>query len=218
MPRYKLAIFDFDGTLADSLSWFTVAMNEAADRFGFRRVDAAEAEMLRGRTAWQVIEHVGMPMWKAPMVTRYMRARLAREAPAIPLFPGVGAALEALAERGVVLSIVSTNSEANVRRVLGARHAALVSHYGCSASLFGKRPKLRRVLAASGVAPAEALCIGDELRDLHAARAERIPFGAVAWGFTKVEALAAHAPEELFHRVEEIADRFGSGQEGGGTG
>jgi phosphoglycolate phosphatase-like HAD superfamily hydrolase len=38
MPRYKLAIFDFDGTLADSFPWFIGAVNDAAARFGFRGV------------------------------------------------------------------------------------------------------------------------------------------------------------------------------------
>ncbi len=162
-----------------------------------------------GHHAREVIRHVGMPMWKAPLVTRFMRERMARDIGAIPLFAGVDVLLEGLAERGVGIAIVTSNSEANVRRVLGPRHAGLVRHYGCGASLFGKRPKLRKVLAASGVRPGEALCIGDEIRDLHAARAERMPFGAVSWGFTTLESLLAHSPEEVFTRVEEILERVG---------
>ena len=205
--RYKLAIFDFDGTLADSFPWFLGAVNRAADRYRFRRVEEADAEMLRGHDARRVIRHVGMPMWKAPFVARFMRAQMAREIHGISLFAGVDRLLEELPRRGVRVAIVSSNSEPNIRRVLGERHAGLVGHYGCGASLFGKRRKLRAALAAAGVRPEEAISIGDEIRDLVASRAERIPFGAVAWGYTRPESLAALAPDEVFSRVEEILER-----------
>ena len=41
MP-YQLAIFDFDGTLADSSDWFLRNFDDMADRFGFRRIADAE--------------------------------------------------------------------------------------------------------------------------------------------------------------------------------
>ena len=41
---WRLAIFDFDGTLADSFPWFAGVLDRMADRHGFRRVDAAERE------------------------------------------------------------------------------------------------------------------------------------------------------------------------------
>jgi phosphoglycolate phosphatase len=211
MPRYRLAVFDFDGTLADSFPWFLDVVNQVADRFRFRRIEDAEVETLRGWHARQIIEHLGMPAWKLPLVARDMRRRMAADIGRISLFPGAEEMLRRLAERGVALAIVTSNSAENVRRVLGPRNAALIRHYGCGASIFGKRPKLRRVLRESGVAPAEAICIGDELRDLHAARAERLAFGAVGGGYTALPALAAHAPEALFTRAEEISELLAPG-------
>ena len=38
--RYNLVIFDFDGTLANSLPWFSRVLNEVADRYRFKRVAA----------------------------------------------------------------------------------------------------------------------------------------------------------------------------------
>ena len=45
--RYRLAIFDFDGTLADSFPLVMTMMNDVADRFGFRRVGEGELDELR---------------------------------------------------------------------------------------------------------------------------------------------------------------------------
>jgi phosphoglycolate phosphatase len=48
--------------------------------------------------------------------------------------------------------------------------------------------------------------VGDEVRDAKAAHAERIHFGAVAWGYTRLDALLAHAPEAVFASVDELAE------------
>jgi phosphoglycolate phosphatase len=202
--RYRLVLFDFDGTLADSYGWFLGQMNQLADQHRFRRVEAHEVEALRGRSARQVMEELGVPLWKLPRIASQVRREMAAAIDTIVLFPGMARVLSGLAGQGVELGVVTSNSRENVRRILGPESAALIRHYACGASIFGKRPKLRAVLRDSGVPAAEAIAIGDEIRDLEAARAEGIAFGAVSWGYTKPEALRAHAPEEMFAEPEEI--------------
>lgn len=135
-----------------------------------------------------------------------MRKLKAAQLDGIRLFPGVAELLRALQARGIVTAIVSSDSEANVRRALGSHNAALIAHYACSAATFGKARKLARVLRAAGVAPGQALCVGDEIRDLEAARAVGIAFGAVAWGYTCPEALRKRAPDVVFASMGEILE------------
>lgn len=206
--KYRLLIFDFDGTLADSFPWFLRAINEAADRYRFRPLAEEKVEALRAHGARKMIEHLDVPAWKLPLIARYLRRAMARELDRIPLFPGVDGLLSRLAGQGTILAIVTSNSEENVRRVLGAENASLVRHYACGASLFGKRPLLTRVVRTSGVPPEEALCIGDEIRDLEAARAAGLPFGAVTWGYTHGDALRSLGPDELFTTIEELSERL----------
>jgi phosphoglycolate phosphatase len=206
--KYKLAIFDFDGTLADSLPWFRQAINRLADQHGFKRIETNELGRLRGCSARQMVAHLGVPTWKLPRISIELRTLMAEEIQQIRPFAGVGAMLEGLSDRGVALAVVTSNADDNVRRVLGAAHAPLIRHYACGASLFGKRGKLRGVLKQSGARPSEALFIGDELRGLDAARAEGVPFGAVAWGYTHLEVLEAQAPAEVFADVGEIVGKI----------
>ena len=105
---------------------------------------------------------------------------------------------------GMRLAVVSSNSEETVRHVLGPENSARITYYACGSSIFGKQAHVRRVLKRSGVRPANALCIGDEIRDYEAASAVGMPFGAVAWGYTTIEALAACAPAVVFHHIEDI--------------
>ena len=205
--KYKLVIFDFDGTLADSFPWFAQVANSIADTYKFRRIEESDIETLRGYSARQIIQHLGVPMWKLPLIARHMRALTAKEIGKIGLFAGVERMLQRLSDEGVILAMVTSNSCANVRAVLGPANAALITHYECDASMFGKRPRFRRVLKQTGLRPSEALCVGDEVRDAEAANRDRIPFGAVAWGFTNIATLQAHAPTEVFERVDEIVEK-----------
>jgi len=75
--RYKLVIFDFDGTLVDSFPWFVQVLNDVADRYRFRRVDPHQAEALRGQSAREMIRYLGIPAWKMPLIARHMRKRKA---------------------------------------------------------------------------------------------------------------------------------------------
>src|SRR5258706_9987908 len=64
VPRYRLAILDFDGTLADSGGWFLRISDDLGRRFGFRSVSADDVEMLRGCTTCEIIRFLGIPRWK----------------------------------------------------------------------------------------------------------------------------------------------------------
>ncbi|QQO11618.1 HAD-IA family hydrolase [Bradyrhizobium diazoefficiens] len=203
MP-YALAIFDLDGTLVDSFPWFLRTINDVADRFGFRRVADEDVEGLRHASTREILSGLEVPLWKLPAIARHARRLKGEAAAEISLFAGVETMLRTLAENDVQLALVTSDSEANARAKLGAT-AALFSHFDCAASLFGKPAKFRRVIARANVAPARAIAIGDEVRDIEAARAVGIACGAVCWGYAAPAALRAHAPDIVFERMDDIA-------------
>ncbi len=202
--RYRLVIFDFDGTLADSLPWLRRAFSELADQFGFKRPDEGDLEALRRIPPREAMRLLRVPRWKVPFIAASARRRMSRELDAIRLFAGVDEVLRRLDEAGVTLALVSSNSRRNVERVLGERAAARISQWACGVGLLGKAALFRRVLARSGVPAAEAICVGDEIRDGQAARAAGLAFGAVAWGYHELEALRGEQPAEVFQSVEEL--------------
>jgi phosphoglycolate phosphatase len=204
---YKLVIFDFDGTLADSLSWFLRVINEVADKYRFRRIKRREIPRLRSYDARRTMEYVGIPTWKLPLVQHHVRRRMTRDLDQITLFPGIDDLLRRLRGQGINLAIVTSNSAANVHAILGEENASLIQHYACEAPILGKRVKLRSVLRRCGTPPSETIFIGDEIRDLQAAHAEGLAFGAVPWGVNSVNAFASLYPEEIFSSIEEIVNR-----------
>jgi phosphoglycolate phosphatase len=206
--RYRLAIFDFDGTLADSFSWFSRVVNDVADRYRFKRIEPHEFELLRTLDARALMRRQGVAPWKIPFIANHVRRRKSKELDQTRLFDGVDDMLGRLSKAGAVLALVSSNSEWNIRAILGADIAQRFRYYECGASLFGKAARFSKVLRRSATAASEAICIGDEIRDLEAARCQSIAFGAVTWGYTAPDALIAQSPDLVFQSVGEIADRL----------
>ncbi len=203
MPRYKLAIFDLDGTLSDSLPWFRRVMNSVADKHRFRRIEDGDVEMLRGKTSREIIAFLEVPFWRMPLIMADMRRRKSQNIDSIPLFAGVGSMLQELSQAGVIIAMVSSDSESNVRRSLGD-HAALIAQFAYGASTFGKAAKFKKVLKRTGIGAADAIAIGDEVRDGEAAAQAGIDFGAVSWGYANPEALRRLSPALVFDSVADI--------------
>jgi phosphoglycolate phosphatase len=202
--RYSLVIFDLDGTLADSFPWFRRNLNDVADRFGFRRVVESDVEALRRATTRDILNRLEVPLWKVPMIARHMRRLKTEHIAQIALFNGVDTMLRSLADAGLRLALVSSDSETNVRRQLGEA-VTLFSDFDCGAGIFGKPAKFRRILKRAAIDPAQVIAIGDETRDIEAARATRIACGVVTWGYAAPNALRAQGPDLVFETMDGIA-------------
>jgi phosphoglycolate phosphatase len=200
----RLVIFDFDGTLSDSGNWFLSIVDHLSDRYGFRKVAPHEIEPLRKMTSRDVISHLRIPRWKLPFIARYVRRLFGRNTHQVHLFDGVTEMLAAIEALGIPLALVTSNSEANARAVLGPENAARFSWWACGASLFGKAPKFRKVLRQSGVPVGQIVSLGDETRDIDAAREVGIRAGAVLWGYAEPEAFAHLNPDFAFATPDQV--------------
>jgi phosphoglycolate phosphatase len=207
MTRYRLAILDFDGTLADSLPWFRSSFHDMIARFNLTPVPAEEMEGLRGMSAREIMARLNVSKWQLPAIVSDMRKRKLAAASEISLFKGVPAMLTDLQRLGIKAAIVSSDSEASVRQVLGPA-TSLITGFDCGAALFGKHWKFRRVARRLGVTPSDTICIGDEIRDVEAAKAAGMDSGAVAWGYALSSALQAAGPTHLFNSIEEMMQRL----------
>ena len=201
--RYQLVLWDFDGTLADTLASVLQLYNELAGRHGFRPVDDPQA--MRGLTPFEFLRGHGIPLAKVPSLVREMRAAHRARMATTRLFPGLPPVLEALRRSGCRLGILSSNSRENILACLRANRAeGLFDPVVGYSRLLGKARPIRRLLRAGRLAVRDVLYVGDEVRDIEAARQAGVAVAAVTWGFNAKELLARHAPDHLIEYPEEL--------------
>jgi phosphoglycolate phosphatase len=202
--NYKLVIFDFDGTLADSYSWFLSVYRDFSERFGLPAVDEAEMQRLRTLDVHQIMKQYQISFWKLLRMGRHLTRLMSSQIEQVRLVDGMQPVIDSLAYQGVRMAIITSNAEKNVRRVLGPHNMARIEFLESGVSMFGKKRKIHKILQRSGVAASDVLSIGDEVRDLKSSHEAQVDFGAVAWGTTDLATLQKHSPKQVFQHPVEI--------------
>ncbi len=206
MTKFKLVIFDFDGTLVDSYPWFQNSFNLAARKFRFKEVEAHELETLRSLDSKGIIKYLSIAWWKIPFIAAYMRRKFNREAQQILPFKDYEKLLRSLHEAGYSLALVTSNSLINVQAILNKEVLKYFHSLHCGVSIFGKRQIYKKLLTKFKLHPSECLSIGDECRDIEAASFIGMSSGAVLWGYASAEALRSKKPTFIFETFTDISE------------
>lgn len=204
-PAHRLAMFDFDGTIADSLAQVLLTYNEIAPELGVAAIDLADIPRLRMLNPSQALTELGVPLWKLPGLMRGVRKRLQDRMHLMAPFPGVADALHELRARGCRTAVVSSNSQKNIELFLERHGLHGFDTLSCGVSLFGKAPRLRKLVAELGVPAHHACYVGDEIRDVEAAVAAGAASIAVSWGYGHRDALHAARPTHVVDTPAQLA-------------
>lgn len=201
----KLILFDFDGTLADSFDATLAIANRLAAKYGYPSVSQAEAARFRNQGVRTILKEARLPLRRLPSWMREFREELEQEMARLKPPENLGDALFALKEAGSSLGIVTSNSRKNVLLFLERNGwANRFDHLESGSSLFGKSRLIKRVVDRSPVPASQVCYVGDEERDVEAARRANVISVAVTWGFNTREILARSNPDHLLDRPDQL--------------
>ncbi|MEY4245012.1 MAG: hypothetical protein RLZZ245_2597 [Verrucomicrobiota bacterium] len=196
---HKTLVFDFDGTIADTLGETRRIFNLMAPDYGIRQVAEDELESLRHLSLKELLNHLDIPKRRVPALisrgTGMMRGNITQ----LQLIAGMAEVLVELRRHTDCFGVLTSNATANVDLFLQTHGLRDQFDFISSTSkLTGKAKHLKAIRKTFSLRPEQMLYIGDELRDVKAAQKAGIPIAAVTWGFNSRESLAASEPDYLF--------------------
>lgn len=196
-------IFDFDGTIADSFDYVAGFLERHVRRGHPLTHD--EKQALRGMTMKQMALHLGSPWWYLPILFIIGRWSMGKAIYNVPIFAGMSRVIDHLHAEGHTLMIVSSNNNRNIKRSLKQHHLYkyFTDIYG-NAAFFGKKRAIKSVLWRNSIEADDAVYIGDEARDITAAKAAGIRIISASWGFDQADILASHSPTAIAYKPEDI--------------
>ncbi|MGA0845336.1 MAG: HAD hydrolase-like protein [Luteolibacter sp.] len=202
---HRTLVFDFDGTIADTLGETFRIYNQLATDLGLRAVEPDEIEKLRHLNLKQLVSHLQIPKRRVPALisrgTGMMRGNIASLQP-IHGMPEVIIEMRRHAEN---FGILTSNAPANVDLFLRQHNLRpLFDFISSTSKLTGKAKHLRAIRKTFSLRHEEMLYVGDELRDIKASKKAGVPVAAVTWGFNSRESLAAEKPDYLIDHPQDF--------------
>jgi phosphoglycolate phosphatase len=202
---FRTLVFDFDGTIADTLGETRRIFNVIAPDYGIRQVEEHELAHLRHLSLKDLLCHLNIPKRRVPALisrgTGMMRGNITQ----LQLIQGIGEVLVEMRRHVHSFGILTSNATANVELFLETHGIREQFDFISSTSkLTGKSKHLKAIRKTFSLRPGEMLYIGDELRDVKASQKAGIPVAAVTWGFNSKESLIASSPDYLFDQPEDF--------------
>lgn len=203
----KVLIFDFDGTIADSRITLVKIANELADEFGYDPVTESDIVRLSNLSSKDVIIQSPIPAYKIPFLLRRVKRQLNEHIAYLQPFEGMEEALSNLKKKGCYLGIITSNLGANVSLFLRKNSLDNYFDFVYSANtLFGKNKVINKAIDKHHLLKDEVIYIGDETRDIEAAKKSNIKVAAVTWGFNSASVLKKYNPDFILNKPQELLD------------
>lgn len=198
-------LFDFDGTIADSITPLVTIFNELAEKHHLpRKIKKEDISLLRQLHLQQVLQAFHIPVLQIPSLLYEGRKKFAQKIASLKPIEGIKDSLAKLKKEGATLGIVTSNSEQNVKTFLKANNIDSFDFIHSEKGLFGKDRVLIHVISHYKLSKKQTLYIGDELRDIDAARKAGIAIVSVTWGANAKEALAKEHPDYIIDRPSQL--------------
>nr|WP_263869033.1 HAD-IA family hydrolase [Pseudomonas sp. TMW22090] len=205
-----MLIFDWDGTLADSIGRIVEAMHVASERSGFELRDDFAVKGIIGLGLPEAIRTLYPDISEGQLIAfrgYYADHYIAAEAVPSPLFEGVLESMEAFRAEGYHLAVATGKARRGLDRVLKAHGWEKYFDITRAADETASKPHplmLEQILAYCEVRPEQALMVGDSSFDLQMARNAGMASVAVSYGAQSIEALKLFEPRLAIDRFSEL--------------
>ncbi len=199
-------ICDFDGTVADSITKILELINLLAPRFGYQTINPELFEQIRDLPLAKGCKALNFPLYKIGKAISRVLHEYRRIVPDLEPCPGVIPVLQKLKDEGYSLALISSNHTENLQAWLEHHQVHCFDWFEGTNGILLKHKSIRAQIRKHRLERNRTLYLGDEVRDIKAARHNRLKVVSVTWGLHSEQNLRGHSPDWLVNRPEELLD------------
>jgi phosphoglycolate phosphatase len=204
---YETIIFDFDGTLVDSLETFRLIFNELAEKNKIKTILQEDLEELKDNDIHDFLKKYKIS--KARFLFYVIRGKkmMKEKLNEIPLIEGFNSVLPELKNKHKMVGILSSNSKENIEIYLENHHLKQYFDFISNTNkLLNKAKFLKAISRTFSLDKSKILYVGDEIRDLQAAKKFGVDFAGVPWGFNSKDRLLKLKPQHMLKHPRDLLD------------
>ncbi|MGE5391586.1 MAG: HAD-IA family hydrolase [Deltaproteobacteria bacterium] len=205
----KYIVFDFDGTLVDSLDIIITGYNQMAAKYRSKQILPEDLFMLKGMTIAERCKFLSFRLYMFPLAALDIYRLYRQSLKDLHFYTGMKDLLIDLHERGFRLGVISTNSEHNIREFMSRNGIDFIDDMHCSNNIFGKDKDIKKFLKANKLQKSEMIYVGDEVRDIVACKKNGVKVIWVSWGYDDIENVkkvnpdyVVDSPDEIIHCIQ----------------
>ncbi len=199
-------LFDFDGTLADSINMGLRIANNLAPEFGIEPLTEEQFAQARTMSIPKALKMFKIPLYKVPKAITMALAEYRHVIHELEPFAGIPEMLKELKELGCHMALLSSNTGENVRHFLDQHELDYFDWVEGTSGILKKHSSIRKQIKKHKLDKRNVIYVGDEIRDIIAAKKSSIRIISVSWGFHDVALLKRHDPDYLVEKPQEIVE------------
>jgi len=209
MSDVKLVIFDWDGTVMDSVGRIVSSMRAAASYVGVAVPSVEEVKHIIGLSIDPALAKLfpdADSAQREALFVHYRDQYVLHDTTPTPLFDGAEALFKQLAEQNVLLAVATGKARKGLDRIFN--ETGLAQYFATSRCADEAQSKphpdmLLQIIQQLGVNSAEAVMVGDTSHDLKMAQAIAMPRVGVSHGAHDVAVLQHYQPLAI---IDYLAD------------
>lgn len=205
----KAILFDFDGTIADSIPWILKEINNHAAEYGFQPISENKFGAMRSSTLPELVKQFNISLFKLPFFIAMMRREVKKDIDKMGLCKGMKELLLTIKNKGFRIGIVSSSPKENIESFLNKYDLNIFEFIHSELNIFGKSAALEGVMREHHMKKEETIYVGDEIRDIEACKVIGLDVISVTWGFNDEVGLRKHGAAHIVDSPDAILKLLG---------
>ena len=205
----KTIIFDFDGTIADTLAF---SFGRSLELLRKEKIDLPEKEIIKkikSNSYQELMKEFRLSWLKIPFMLRIVKQGqrdLYYQIDKIKIFPGMKKLFKKLKNKNYQIGILSSNMQRNINKFIKINRLNFFDIVYCESNILGKDKTIKKMVRKYNLKKEEIIYVGDEIRDIVACHKTGVKMIGVSWGLHTFEALQKNGVDYIISKPQEILE------------